>query len=256
MGNKDPAVLFYTSDFLTGVTDLTMEERGQYITLLCMQHQKGHLSEKTICLTVGNVSVDVLKKFKTDDEGLYFNSRMEEESEKRSKFIDSRVENGKKGGRKKSTSLTTSKPLAKHKVKLGDNDNENENIIKITKKDIDIFFENLWSVYPLKKGKAKIKDSQKEKLYHIGLEELSRAITRYDSEVEDKTYLQHGSTFFNSGYIDFIDENYQEKPKKPDGNPFKEKLKEAIRNEQNGSNGGNVGYQGGLSKLLQKPSGD
>jgi uncharacterized protein YdaU (DUF1376 family) len=90
MSNKDPAVLFYTSDFLTGVADLTMEERGQYITLLCMQHQKGHLSEKTICLTIGKVSVDVMNKFQKDENGLYYQHRMEEESDKRSKYIESR----------------------------------------------------------------------------------------------------------------------------------------------------------------------
>ena len=47
---KDPAVLFYTADFLIGVSDLTDEECGKYIKLLCLQHQKGHLSEKQICL--------------------------------------------------------------------------------------------------------------------------------------------------------------------------------------------------------------
>lgn len=39
-------------------------------------------------------------------------------------------------------------------------------------------------------------------------------------------------------------------------NPFKDKLKELMQDEQDRSNGGNVGYQGGLSKLLQKPDGD
>ena len=43
---KDPAFVFYTGDFLNGVIDMTMEERGQYITLLCFQHQKGHISQK------------------------------------------------------------------------------------------------------------------------------------------------------------------------------------------------------------------
>ena len=69
---KDPAILFYTGDFLNGCTDLTFEERGQYITLLCLQHQKGHLSEKTIRLSVGSVSVDVMAKFLKDETGLFF----------------------------------------------------------------------------------------------------------------------------------------------------------------------------------------
>ena len=41
---RDPAFLFYSSDFLSGIADLNMEERGQYITLLCVQHQKGRLN--------------------------------------------------------------------------------------------------------------------------------------------------------------------------------------------------------------------
>lgn len=98
---NDPAVLFYTSDFLTGVMDMTMEERGQYITLLCYQHQKGHIKEETIRLLVGNVSVNVLNHFKIDNEGKYYNNRMDIEKEKRHLFTESRRNNGKKGGRPK-----------------------------------------------------------------------------------------------------------------------------------------------------------
>ena len=107
---RDPAVLFYTQDFLTGCTDLTFEERGQYITMLCLQHQKGHLSKKTISLTLGSVSVDVLRKFSQDEKGNYYNERMEGEMQKRAQFIETRRDNGRKGGRpKKSTSLANGK---------------------------------------------------------------------------------------------------------------------------------------------------
>jgi len=37
MPNKAPAFQFYAQDFLTGVMDMTMEERGLYITLLARQ---------------------------------------------------------------------------------------------------------------------------------------------------------------------------------------------------------------------------
>lgn len=97
--SKDPAFLFYPESFLGGVSDLTMEERGQYITLLCLQHSKGRLSEKTIRLSVGLVSVDVRLKFRLDENGLLYNERLEEETQKREKFANSRRENGKKGGR-------------------------------------------------------------------------------------------------------------------------------------------------------------
>lgn len=125
--SKDPAILFYTGDFLNGCTDLTFEERGQYITLLCLQHQKGHLSDKTIRLTVGSVSVDVLKKFIKDGEGNYYNDRMEEEIAKRQHFLDTRYFNGKKGGR---PIKPNSKPNSKPTGNLPINRNENENIVE------------------------------------------------------------------------------------------------------------------------------
>lgn len=130
---KDPAFLFYPSDFLTGVTDLTMEERGQFITLLCLQHQKGSLSEKTIRLSVANVSVDVLSKFKKDEDGNFFNERLKLEIEKRSAFVDSRRENGSKGGRPRKPSglplaNPSDKPNGKAKNNLAINININENI--------------------------------------------------------------------------------------------------------------------------------
>jgi hypothetical protein len=81
---KDPAFLFYPSDFLTGVQDLTHEERGQYITLLCVQHQKGPLTLKQIKIIAPGVTKDVIKKF-TQDGDLYYNERLELEREKRQK---------------------------------------------------------------------------------------------------------------------------------------------------------------------------
>lgn len=80
---KDPAFLFYSSDFLVGVSDLTFEERGQYITLLCLHHQKGRLSKKAVAIAVGTATADVLDKFEMDENGLYYNKRLEYESEKR-----------------------------------------------------------------------------------------------------------------------------------------------------------------------------
>ena len=137
---KDPAFLFYSSDFLTGCASLTMEERGQYISLLCLEHQLGRLSEKTIRLSVGSVSVDVLAKFKQDENGLLYNERLEIEIEKRSNFIDTRRTNGLKGGRpkaenKKPNGLANGKPNAKANEKLI----ENENVIEIINSIKDLF---------------------------------------------------------------------------------------------------------------------
>lgn len=77
------------------------------------------------------------------------------------------------------------------------------------KKEARDLFERLWSMYPLKKGKGSVSDTQKARLLDIGYEELERAISRYKQYVESVDYLHYknGSTFFNSGYIDYLDEN-------------------------------------------------
>lgn len=73
-------------------------------------------------------------------------------------------------------------------------------------------FERLWKLYPKKKGKGQVSRTQKKKLYRIGFEVLSTCIERYSKEFteggKDMQYMMYGSTFFNSGYIDYLDENY------------------------------------------------
>jgi hypothetical protein len=132
---KDPAFLFYSSDFLSGISDLTMEERGQYITMLCLQHQKGNLSEKTIRLNVGSVSVDVLAKFQKTPEGNFFNERLENEIQNRQNFTESRRLNGSKGGRPKANAKPNGYPNGKPKNNLSENENENTNEDEIVLKN-------------------------------------------------------------------------------------------------------------------------
>jgi uncharacterized protein YdaU (DUF1376 family) len=101
---KDQAFLFYSSDFLAGTQDLTMEERGQYITLLCLQHQKGHLTEKMIRLCCGNATADVMAKFRHDENGLFFNERLEEEIGKRKNHSDKQRVRAIEGWKKRKNS--------------------------------------------------------------------------------------------------------------------------------------------------------
>lgn len=87
---KDPAVLFYTADFLIGTSDMTDAEVGQYIRLLCYQHQKGHISNDFLSgICGGNAGVKVLAKFLRDENGLLYNERMLFEIKKRSNYSDS-----------------------------------------------------------------------------------------------------------------------------------------------------------------------
>lgn len=90
---KDPAMLFYTADFLVGVAFMSMEERGQYITLLCYQQQRGHLTRDEMEKAVGTLTPDVLEKFVQDEEGKYYNRRAEVEINKRQNYTNSRIKN-------------------------------------------------------------------------------------------------------------------------------------------------------------------
>lgn len=79
------------------------------------------------------------------------------------------------------------------------------------KADALALFEQLWKMYPVKKGKGQVSDAKKMKLYKIGLDEMVRAIKRYLDELKKDEWRkpQNGSTFFNSGYVDYLDKNYE-----------------------------------------------
>ena len=104
-----------------------------------------------------------------------------------------------------------------------DNLNINENITNepkcqekpcsTSKADADALLNRLWRLYPVKKGKGRISAAQKKKLLKIGYDEMARAIERYKRYVESVDYLhyQYGGTFFNGGYVDYLDANYDPK---------------------------------------------
>lgn len=79
---KDPAFLFYSSDFITGTYTMTNEQVGKYIRLLCLQHQKGMLTEQDMLFICNSFDKEIYSKFENDGE-FYFNIRLKEETEKR-----------------------------------------------------------------------------------------------------------------------------------------------------------------------------
>ena len=120
--SKDPAFLFYSSDFLTGTLLMSMEQKGKFITLLCIQHQKGHLSEKDMLHICGSYDEDVFTKFQKDEQGKFYNIRLEEEVDKRKAYSESRRNNRKK----KEDMNNTSSSYVQHM----ENENENEDLIE------------------------------------------------------------------------------------------------------------------------------
>lgn len=79
--------------------------------------------------------------------------------------------------------------------------------------------EKIWKLYPLKKGKAQAIKKIPKLLKTYGYEQLVQCIEKYKAYVELKQRTdfpnlkyQNGSTFFNSGYMDYIEETEDEVP--------------------------------------------
>jgi uncharacterized phage protein (TIGR02220 family) len=131
--DKDPAVLFYTADFLADTTLWSYEELGRYIKLLCIQHLNGGIAPEDFEVVAEHYS-RVTSKFDLHDDGKYRNKRMQEEAEKRKLFTESRRANrrGKSTNEKhmKDTSATSDnhmKNICKTSVKHMENENVNDN---------------------------------------------------------------------------------------------------------------------------------
>ena len=134
---KDPAFLFYYSDFFTGVADLTNEEVGAYIRCLCMQAAKGGVSEKHMLIICNSheVHTAIKSKFQLNTETrLFENLRLKEEMEKRKKYSESRSNNRKSKEKKEVTHdehmLNISKTYVKHMENENINEDRNEILFK------------------------------------------------------------------------------------------------------------------------------
>jgi hypothetical protein len=90
---KDPALLFYSGDFLVGTFTMTMEQRGKYITLLCLQHQQGYLTADNLKENLDDTDVVIFNKFDKSADGNYYNLRLKEEAERRKTYSESRRNN-------------------------------------------------------------------------------------------------------------------------------------------------------------------
>lgn len=202
--SKDPAFLFYSADFLVGVMDLTDEETGQYIKLICLQHQKGRLSEKSIKRMFPNISDSVLEKFDIDDDGLFFNPRVEEEIEKRERFVKARQENGAKGGRPKcaqNLNKTDRLELGQPKQNLSENENINENNNLSDSNNLYFQqFNEFWNIYPKKVNKERAKCAfmrikPNEELFA----QMKCALDKHkrSAQWKDAQYIPYPSTWLN-----------------------------------------------------------
>ena len=189
--SKDPAFLFYSSDFLTGTMFLSDEQTGKFIRLLCVQHQKGRLSEKHMINICKTYDKDIFEMFTKDDEGLFYNERLEYEHNKRKSYSESRRSNRTK---KKTEEINISKTYDKHM----ENENENRNVNEV-ENTTEIYpgFEDFWILYDKKKGSKKIAEKKWEKLPYKTKVEIMEYLPAYIASTPDKVYRKNPETFFN-----------------------------------------------------------
>lgn len=102
------------------------------------------------------------------------------------------------------------------------------------KREVDEHFEELWTMYPSKRGKNQISDKTKRGLMGVRAEDMKRAIDRYVAEKEaapyDRQWL-NGSTWFNGRYLDYLGDDYTPPPdaSKPKGKGYRYKSAEGPR---------------------------
>lgn len=177
---KDPAFLFYSADFLIGTEDMTDEQVGKYVRLMCRQHQKGHIEEKHMLKICKTYDKDIFEKFQKDENGCYFNDRLEKEIKRRKSYSESRSNNRKRkdtiegdGDLKKEDMLNICNSYEKHMETTTETENENINI------NVNNFYGEYSNVY--------LEEKNKQKLLGIILHEgaLKDLITALDEKIEE-----------------------------------------------------------------------
>ncbi|MDR1652896.1 MAG: hypothetical protein LBS01_04490 [Prevotellaceae bacterium] len=225
---------------------MTNEEVGQYITLMCIQHQKGHI-KITQKITQPNNRVihevmygylasfevlpKVLEKFTQDENGLYYNKRLEKEILSRSKFFDKQRENGKKGGNpnfkkgKKNPYYDDQEDNPKDNPKdnpntVNENRDENENRDiggmgekegepekKLQEADDELSFEKVWAMYG-RKGNKKTSQRKWDRLPKKAKQLAVVHIPKYVAATPDIQYRKNFETYINQeAWNDKIFEN-------------------------------------------------
>jgi len=195
---KDPAFLFYTSDFIMGTMFMTDDQVGIYIRMLCAQHQHGGLIDKvSFNSKVGNNNI-VRSKFIETEDGFY-NERLFNEMAKRSKKSTNLSINAKKRWEKKCKSNAM--------AMQGDmpTENENENVIKEDRGVGKGEFNAIWELYPVKDGKKAA-----ERYFNASVKtkedvgNIHKALKNYlGSKKVKEGYIKNGSTWFNN-WTDWI----------------------------------------------------
>ena len=183
---KDPAFLFYPNDYIGGTMGMTFEEKGAYIELLMTQFNRGHMTSHMVGQIVGHLWESIKCKFIQDEQGLWYNVRLDLEKERRIAFTQSRRNNIKGNNQHMKAHMTSHM------------EDVNVNVNRTINKDINVDFEFFWNEYDKKVG---VKEKLKKKWDKLTDEERQNAmnyIDLYKKSVPDKQFRKNPETFLNN----------------------------------------------------------
>ena len=272
---KSPSFNFYPDNFIGATTLFTNEQVGKYIRLLCLQFQEGRLTKQDMLTICGSYDKRVFSKFEIDDEGLYYNVRLEHEITKKANHSKKQKENVEKRWYKDGIYQTDTKPIPKDeknndfgntsgntfmKLKLNtdiDNDNEIESEIE-DKPNIRNIVDYLNS-----KAGTKYKHTSQVSQRHINARindgyKMGDFVTVIDKKCDEwldtemAIYLRP-ETLFGSKFDGYLNQPVKtRKQEQKSSNPFLEMLKEeGEQYEQNGDFEAYGSIESSIPRLLQ-----
>lgn len=151
---KDPAFLFYPNDWLGGTMLFSRLHKGAYMDVLMAQFNHGHMALEDIETLLGDDFNKVWAKLKTklnqDENGLYYNDRLDQEINKRKAYTESRRQNlSSNSSKKKSIPDNHMEPhMDKHMENENRNENRSINRDENSEKKHAEIFEEFRSAYP------------------------------------------------------------------------------------------------------------
>lgn len=137
---KDPAFMMYSGDFLAGTFTMTFEQRGKFITLMCLQHQKGFLTDGDMKSVLSEEDIIIAEKFiKNVSDGYWYNQKMSDVINERKEYTANRLKNFQKKDHKvihKNTHKVSHMEL--HTGDEDEDESQDINLDEYTSADINI----------------------------------------------------------------------------------------------------------------------
>lgn len=178
---KDPAFLFYPNDYIGGTMGMTFEEKGAYIELLMLQFNRGHMTIHMIGHAIGQLWDNIQDKFKVDENGLYYNARLDLEISNRKNYVQSRHNNRSGVNQYTKKEVTESGHMTNHTTGRMEDVNENEDVNVINVMEV-----NKPTPKPPRKPKEKSPPFVTSQHLSMTEEEYNKLVTAYGKEETDR----------------------------------------------------------------------